>query len=101
VYILSIYIKAKRAGFLCLFVCGVVCMLLGDGGLLLCSGGVFFGVRSGAVAWQRHRVFFGVRSGAVAGQRHNNVVVFSLGSVPKVYKRLISTPYFYEPYVPL
>jgi hypothetical protein len=29
-------------------------MLLGDGGLLLCSGGVFFGVRSGAVAWQRH-----------------------------------------------
>jgi hypothetical protein len=62
-------------------------MLLGDGGLLLCSWGVFFGVRSGAVAWQRHRVFFGVRSGAVAGQRHNNGVVFSLGSVPKVYKR--------------
>jgi hypothetical protein len=61
-------------------------MLLGDGVLLLCSGGVFFGVRSGAVAWQ-HRVFFGVRSGAVAGQRHNNGVVFSLGSVPKVYKR--------------
>jgi hypothetical protein len=40
---LSIYIKANRAGFVCV----VVCMLLGDGGLLLGSGGVFFGVRSG------------------------------------------------------
>jgi hypothetical protein len=62
-------------------------MLLGDGGLLLCSGDVLFLVSSGAVAWQRHRVFFGVRSGAVAGQRHNNGVVFSSGSVPRVYKR--------------
>jgi hypothetical protein len=38
-----------------------VCVLLGSGGLLLCSGGVFFGV----------------------GQRHNNGVAFSLGSVPR------------------
>jgi hypothetical protein len=29
------------AGFLCFFVCVVVCMLLGDGGLLLCSRGCF------------------------------------------------------------
>jgi hypothetical protein len=34
---------------------------------------------------QRGR-FIGDRSGAVAGQRHNGVV-FSLGSVPRVYKR--------------
>jgi hypothetical protein len=36
-------------------------MLLGSGGLLLCSGGVFFRV----------------------GQRHNNRMAFSLGSVPR------------------
>jgi hypothetical protein len=42
-FIIYIYIKANRAGFVCLR----VCMLLGDGGLLLCSGGVFFGVLSG------------------------------------------------------
>jgi hypothetical protein len=40
-----------------------VCVLLGDGGLLLCSGGVFFLVSSRSV------IFFGVRS----------EVVFSLG----------------------
>jgi hypothetical protein len=45
------------AGWLGLF----VCMLLGSGGLLLCSGGVFFGV----------------------GQWHNNGVAFSLRSVPR------------------
>jgi hypothetical protein len=39
----SIYIKANLAGWLEVF----VCVLLGDGGLLLCSGGVFFLVRSG------------------------------------------------------
>jgi hypothetical protein len=49
-----------------------VCMLLGDGGLLLCSGGVFFGIRSGAVAWQRHLLYM-----AVAMQRGK----FSLGSI--------------------
>jgi hypothetical protein len=38
-----IYIKANLAGWLDM----IVCMLLGSGGLLLCSGGVFFGVRSG------------------------------------------------------
>jgi hypothetical protein len=46
-----------------------VCELLGDGRQLLCSGGVFIGVRSGAVAWQHmHSI---------------NGVAFSLGSVPK------------------
>jgi hypothetical protein len=44
------YIKANLAGWQVVF----VCMLLGDGGLLLCSGGVFFGVRSGSITWQRH-----------------------------------------------
>jgi hypothetical protein len=72
----SIYIKANLAGF--------VCVLLGDGRRLLCSGGVFFGVRSGAQQWGslffgarsedplvgKCGVFFGVRSGAVAWQRH-------------------------------
>jgi hypothetical protein len=48
---LSIYIKAKRAGFVCFFVCVVVCMLLGDVGLLLCSGGVFFLVSPKSVSW--------------------------------------------------
>jgi hypothetical protein len=61
-------------------------MLLSDGGLLLCSGGVFFGVSSGAVAWQRHCIFFGVRSGAVAGQRHNNGVVFFWGPFRRYIK---------------
>jgi hypothetical protein len=42
-YLSSIYIKGNRARFVCV----VVCMLLGDGGLLLCSGGFFFWVRSG------------------------------------------------------
>jgi hypothetical protein len=37
------YLKAKRADF--------VCVLLGDGGLLLCSGGVFFLVSSRSVSW--------------------------------------------------
>jgi hypothetical protein len=40
---------------------GFVCVLLGDGGQLLRSGGILFGV----------------------GQRHNNGVAFSLGSVPR------------------
>jgi hypothetical protein len=76
---------------LCVWPAVFVCMLLGDGGLLLCIRGVFFGVgqrhnngvafslcglffgvRSGAVAWQRHyirsSIFFGVCSGAVAWQ---------------------------------
>jgi hypothetical protein len=44
-----IYIYKSETGWLGVF----VCVLLGDGGLLLCSGGVFYGVRSGAVAWQR------------------------------------------------
>jgi hypothetical protein len=43
----SIYIKAKVSGWLCVWLNVFVCMLLGSGGLLLCSGGVFFGVRSG------------------------------------------------------
>jgi hypothetical protein len=89
----SRYIKANRAEFVCV----VVCMLLGDGGLLLCSGGVFFGVHSGGNAifdiyyccyaagafslgsvlgpllgngiYTKSSVFFGVCSGAVAWQR--------------------------------
>jgi hypothetical protein len=87
-YILSIYIKANLAGF--------VCVLLGDGRQLLCSGGVFFGVRSGA-QWGglyfgvrskdplvgKCGVFFGVHSGAVAWQRNlHNLKRFHLGSVP-------------------
>jgi hypothetical protein len=48
----SIYIKANLAGF--------VCLLLGDGRQLVCSGGVFFG--------------------AVLG---HNGVAYSLGSVPR------------------
>jgi hypothetical protein len=70
-------------------------VLLGDGRQLLCSGGVFFGVRSGA-QWGglffgvrsedplvgKSGVFFGVRSGAVAWQRHlHNLKRFHLGSV--------------------
>jgi hypothetical protein len=35
--------QEKRADF--------VCVLLGDGGLLLCSGGVFFLVSYGSVSW--------------------------------------------------
>jgi hypothetical protein len=35
---LHIYIYKSESGWLGLFVCVVVCMLLGDGGLLLCSG---------------------------------------------------------------
>jgi hypothetical protein len=45
-----------------------VCVLLGDGGLLLCSGGVFF------------LVILGLFPG-----NDNNGVVFSLGSVPRWY----------------
>jgi hypothetical protein len=87
-----IYIKANLAGWTCLF----VCMLLGSGGLLLCSGGVFFGVRSGGDIFDiyyccyaaggfslgsvlgpllgndiyiKSSLFFGVCSGAVAWQR--------------------------------
>jgi hypothetical protein len=41
----AIYIYKSESdwlpGFLCFFVCVVVCMLLGDGGLLLCSRGRF------------------------------------------------------------
>jgi hypothetical protein len=79
-------------------------MLLGDGGLLLCSGGVFFGIRSGGndifniilLLLCSGGVFFGVRSGSITWQRHlykiepflwglllgndNRQVVFSLGS---------------------
>jgi hypothetical protein len=40
-FYLFIYIYKSESGWLGL------CVLLGDGGLLLCSGGVFFGVRSG------------------------------------------------------
>jgi hypothetical protein len=81
---ISIYIKANLAGFVCVLLAnlaGFVCVLLGDGRQLLCSGGVFFGVRSGA-QWGglffgvrsedplvgKCGVFFGVRSGAVAWQ---------------------------------
>jgi hypothetical protein len=46
-----------------------VCVLLGDGGLLLCSGGVFFGVRSGG-----NDIFNIYDCSYVAG-------AFSLGSV--------------------
>jgi hypothetical protein len=46
---------------------GRVCVLLGSRGLLLCSGGVFFGV----------------------GQRHNNGVAFSLGSVPRTQVQVL------------
>jgi hypothetical protein len=58
-YLLSIYyyIYKSESMFLAMF----VCMLLGSGGLLLCSGGVSFGV----------------------GQGHNNGVAFSLGSIPR------------------
>jgi hypothetical protein len=63
---------------------GFLCVLLGDGRQLLCSGGVSFGVRSGAQQWGglffgvrsedplvgKCGVFFGVRSGAVAWKRH-------------------------------
>jgi hypothetical protein len=44
---LSIYIKANLAAWLAGWPYVFVCVLLGSGGLLLCSGGVFFGVRSG------------------------------------------------------
>jgi hypothetical protein len=72
----SIYIykseSMRLAGRTCLF----VCMLLGSGGLLLCSGGVFFGV----------------------GQRHNNGVAFSSKSKSHYDRRpvgqcvLVSSP---------
>jgi hypothetical protein len=74
---ISIYIKAKVSGWLCVWLDVFVCMLLGSGVLLLCSGGVFFGVRSGGndifdiymtVAMQRG-VFFGARSGFITWQR--------------------------------
>jgi hypothetical protein len=45
----NISYKKSESGWLGLFVCLFVCVLQ-----LLCSGGVFFGVRSGDVAWQRH-----------------------------------------------
>jgi hypothetical protein len=45
-----------------------VCVLLGDGGLLLCSGGVYF--------WSVLGLLLG---------NDNNGVVFSLGSVPWWY----------------
>jgi hypothetical protein len=53
IYIRYIYISESDwlAGFLCFFVCVVVCMLLGDGGLLLCSVGVFLLVSSKSVSW--------------------------------------------------
>jgi hypothetical protein len=44
---LLIYIKANLAGWLAGWLDVFVCVLLGDGGLLLCSGGVLFLVRSG------------------------------------------------------
>jgi hypothetical protein len=47
----SIYIKAKRAGWPTFYFCTFVGVLLGDGGLLLCSGGVFFLVSSRSVSW--------------------------------------------------
>jgi hypothetical protein len=83
-----------------------VCMLLGDGGLLLCSGGVFFGVRSGGDIFDiyyccyavgvfslgsvlgpllgndiyiKSSLFFGVCSGVLIGN-DNRQVVFSLWS---------------------
>jgi hypothetical protein len=60
----NLYIYKSESGWLGFF----VCVLLGDGGLLLCSGGVFFGVRSGGndifdiymtVAMQRGRFLWG------------------------------------------
>jgi hypothetical protein len=71
-YLIYIYIKAK----VCIWLDVFVCMLLGSGGLLLCSGGVFFGVRSGGNdifdTWLllcSRGVFFGVRSGSITWQR--------------------------------
>jgi hypothetical protein len=62
IYLSSIYIYKSEsmrlvgwlAGWLAGWLDVFVCMLLGSGGLLLCSGGVFFGVRSGSITWQRH-----------------------------------------------
>jgi hypothetical protein len=96
-HLLSIYIKAKRAGWLAGGLDVFVCVLLGSGGLLLCSGGVFFGVRSGGNdifdiydccyaagafslgsvlgpllgndSYIKSSIFFGVCSGSVAWKR--------------------------------
>jgi hypothetical protein len=76
----SIYIKASRTGWLA----GFVCVLLGNGRQLLCSGGVFFGVRSGAQQWGGLffrgpvGVFIGVRSGAVAWQSRPTIAGFEI-----------------------
>jgi hypothetical protein len=43
----SIYIYKSESGWLVGWLDVFVCVLLGSGGLLICSGGVFFGVRSG------------------------------------------------------
>jgi hypothetical protein len=61
----KIYIYKSESGSLD----GRVCVLLGSGGLLLCSGGVFFGM--------------GQRHNNGVGKRRNNGVAFSLGSVPR------------------
>jgi hypothetical protein len=60
-YLVTIYIYKSETGWLDVF----VCVLLGDGGLLLCSGGVFFLVSSKwYFLWGPFRggIFFGVRS---------------------------------------
>jgi hypothetical protein len=49
--LIYIYIKAKRAGWLAGWLSTFECALLGDGGLLLCGGGVFFLVSSRSVSW--------------------------------------------------
>jgi hypothetical protein len=70
----NIYIYKSETGWLGVF----VCVLLGDGGLLPCNGGVFFLVSSRwYFLWGPFRggIFFWVRS----------EVVFSLGSVPRWY----------------
>jgi hypothetical protein len=57
---LNLYIYKSKTGWLGVF----VCVLLGDGGLLLCSGAIFFLVSSRYFLWGLFRggIFFGVRS---------------------------------------
>jgi hypothetical protein len=59
-----------------------VCVLLGSGGLLLCSGAFsLWSVLGLLLGNENKQVVF--LFGTVSGQRHNNGVAFTLGSVPK------------------
>jgi hypothetical protein len=81
----EIYIYKSESGWLDVF----VCMLLGSGGLMLCSEGVFFGVRSGGNdIFDIHYCCYAAGAfslGSVLGPLLG--VAFSLRSVPRLYKK--------------